>query len=1161
MTTQTQHRGRGIDTTALATPTGAFVELDGESMYVIRDFDRMPSFLMSIVSDSDHWMYISTGGALAAGRVDADRSLFPYETDDRLFRAGGATGPRTNLRIMRDGEPEILWEPLTDRMRPASARRNVYKSVLGNSVVFEEIREDLGLSFRYKWETSSEYGFVRTATLTRISQDPARIEVVDGLLNLVPANVPLGLQQSSSTLVEAYRRNEVDAATGLAIFSLEARITDRPEPAESMHANIAWSMGLPSPTVTLSSDAIRAFRAGRDWLPRTLVRGSRAHYIVSATIDLRETQSMSWRIVADVYQSHHQVERRRAGLLDQSITANDISDHVGAGTRRLRSLIGAADGHQSTGDRLATTHHYANTLFNSMRGGVFVDNGAVPVDDFAQFLETRNRAVHRTHAAWLASLGERTDHRALVARASQRGDVDLERLAYEYLPITFSRRHGDPSRPWNRFAIRVRGEDGSRLLDYQGNWRDIFQNWEALCYSFPDYLESIVVKFVNASTVDGFNPYRVTREGIDWEVPDPEDPWSNIGYWGDHQIVYMLRLLEASEAFHPDALPRLLNRTMFSYADIPYRLRPYDAIVRNNKATIDFDVAHAHDVEERATFIGSDGKLILDDDSNVLHVTLAEKLIVPMLSKLSNLVVDGGIWMNTQRPEWNDANNALVGNGVSMVTLAYLRRYLEHCERLFAAHAPRDLAISTEVVRWLEQTVWILTEYRDRLDEPDVSDRRRKRLLDALGAAFSEYRSTVYEHGFSGKSTVPTQKVIDLCRVGRDYADHTIRANRRSSGLYHAYNLIRMYDEARELGIERLPEMLEGQVAVISSGVLESQEVLEIIDAMYSSPLYREDQDSFMLYPAVELPGFLERNTIASDQVDANPLLTALIEAGNTAVVQRDALGNHRFSPSITSIDDLTGALDHLSANPKWTELIAAHRHDVSDTFERVFHHKRFTGRSGSMYKFEGLGSIYWHMVSKLLLAVQEAFWRAHTGKEDTATIERLADAYYRVRSGLSTDKAPAEYGAFPTDPYSHSPGHMGAQQPGMTGQVKEEILTRWGELGVRIVNGSIRFDPVLLRLREFIDGERPWTFVDVADVEQTIALPAGSLGFTYCQVPIVYRLVDGAMEITVTLADGSTTSVAGSSLDGDTSEAIFRRHGTVALIEVGVPRETITRD
>jgi hypothetical protein len=41
---------------------------------------------------------------------------------------------------------------------------------------------------------------------------------------------------------------------------------------------------------------------------------------------------------------------------------------------------------------------------------------------------------------------------------------------------------------------------------------------------------------------------------------------------------------------------------------------------------------------------------------------------------MSNLIPEGGIWMNTQRPEWND-NNALVGNGVSMVTLCYLRDF------------------------------------------------------------------------------------------------------------------------------------------------------------------------------------------------------------------------------------------------------------------------------------------------------------------------------------------------------------------------------------------------------------------------------------------------------------------------------------------------------
>ncbi len=144
---------------------GQFVHLDDVDMYRINGFDRMPPFLMSIVSDSDHWMYVSSRGGLAAGRVEPGRSLFPYETDDRLYRAGGSTGPFTLLRVTHDGSDLELWEPFTDRTSFTPVSRNLYKSLIGDTVVFEETRDDLGLTFRYKWSTSATYGFVRTSTI------------------------------------------------------------------------------------------------------------------------------------------------------------------------------------------------------------------------------------------------------------------------------------------------------------------------------------------------------------------------------------------------------------------------------------------------------------------------------------------------------------------------------------------------------------------------------------------------------------------------------------------------------------------------------------------------------------------------------------------------------------------------------------------------------------------------------------------------------------------------------------------------------------------------------------------------------------------------------------------------------------------------------------
>ena len=109
----------------------------------------------------------------------------------------------------------------------------------------------------------------------------------------------------------------------------------------------------------------------------------------------------------------------------------------------------------------------------------------------------------------------------------------------------------------------------------------------------------MIAKFVNASTVDGYNPYRITKEGIDWEVEDPEDPWSYIGYWGDHQIIYLQKLLELSRQFHPARLGNLLHEPMFCYANVPYRIRSFSALLDDPKSTVDYDNALADRIEQR----------------------------------------------------------------------------------------------------------------------------------------------------------------------------------------------------------------------------------------------------------------------------------------------------------------------------------------------------------------------------------------------------------------------------------------------------------------------------------------------------------------------------------------------------------------------------------
>ena len=60
------------------------IRLGNDAYYQISNVDQLPPFFMSIVSDSNHWMFISSNGGLSAGRKDSESSLFPYYTDDKI---------------------------------------------------------------------------------------------------------------------------------------------------------------------------------------------------------------------------------------------------------------------------------------------------------------------------------------------------------------------------------------------------------------------------------------------------------------------------------------------------------------------------------------------------------------------------------------------------------------------------------------------------------------------------------------------------------------------------------------------------------------------------------------------------------------------------------------------------------------------------------------------------------------------------------------------------------------------------------------------------------------------------------------------------------------------------------------------------------------------
>jgi hypothetical protein len=474
-----------------------------------------------------------------------------------------------------------------------------------------------------------------------------------------------------------------------------------------------------------------------------------------------------------------------------------------------------------------------------------------------------------------------------------------------------------------------------------------------------------------------------------------------------------------------------------------------------------------------------------------------------------------------------------------------MRRYVVFCRGLFNSEGDA-VPLNAEVQELYHRIFDILSHFQTCLQSA-FSDEQRRNIMDALGEAGSEYRWNFYNNDFLGERTSsPVRAIISFLDLTLEYIDHSLRANKRVDNLYHSYNILHL--DNGQATIRHLYEMLEGQVAILSSGLLSSDESLALLVSLRKSALYQPEQQTYILYPDRTLPGFMEKNCLTHDQIADIALFDLLLGAQDKSIFTLDINGVYHFSGHIRNFNDVSRALAVLKRQPQYAELVEAEFEKIRVLFESTFHHDEFTGRSGTFFAYEGLGSVYWHMVAKLLLAAQETAVRFR----DDATAEALRQCYLDIRQGLSFNKTPESYGAFPTDPYSHTPKGQGAKQPGMTGLVKEVILSRQAELGYHIEDGTIAFDSVWLDRAELLSAPTTFSYLDVQGRTREIELQAGSLAYSICQTPVVLQEARNAC-ISVHFEDGSVHTIDGLKLDRLTSSRIFRRDGSVACVIVSV--------
>jgi len=369
---------------------GKEVVINNENFYKITNVNKMRPFFMSIVSAYDHWLFISSTGALSAGRKNSNNALFPYYTDDKISESHDVTGSKSIFHVNKNNK-EYLWEPFTKTSDFIyQNERNLYKNLRGNKVIFEEINNDLGLKFSYQWTTCDKYGFIKTSSIKNLNNEDISITLVDGFQNILPWGLDESIQNNTSNLADAYKRNELDEDSKIGIFALSATIVDRAEPSEALKSNIVFHLGLDNCKVLLSSQQLDKFRKGYDVDQEIDVKAEKGAYFIHSSISLKENEKQEWLFVGDINKSSSDIVALKENIVNNNLI-EDINQEILNSSNELYKLVGSSDGIQLSSDRRRNIRHFANTLFNIMRGGIFDKDYLVEKNDFIKYLDNASK--------------------------------------------------------------------------------------------------------------------------------------------------------------------------------------------------------------------------------------------------------------------------------------------------------------------------------------------------------------------------------------------------------------------------------------------------------------------------------------------------------------------------------------------------------------------------------------------------------------------------------------------------------------------------------------------------------------------------------------------------------------------------------------------------
>jgi hypothetical protein len=97
--------------------------------------------------------------------------------------------------------------------------------------------------------------------------------------------------------------------------------------------------------------------------------------------------------------------------------------------------------------------------------------------------------------------------------------------------------------------------------------------------------------------------------------------------------------LEFIENHFPNKLYKYFSKSLFVYANVPYKIKSYEKILKDSKNTIDYDHQNEQIIGKRRNELGIDGSLVHNNNSEIHRVNFIEKILATLLSKVSNFIL------------------------------------------------------------------------------------------------------------------------------------------------------------------------------------------------------------------------------------------------------------------------------------------------------------------------------------------------------------------------------------------------------------------------------------------------------------------------------------------------------------------------------------------